>query len=53
MQEIVSKNPKRFRTFANSTKNSSSIPSQMTDGIITVNSYKGVVDTFNSYFCLL
>ena len=50
MQESISTNPKRFWIFVYSTRNSSSIPRQMTDGVMTVNSYEGVADMFNSYF---
>ena len=47
---MLMKDLKSFWTFVNSTKNSSSRPSQMTDGIITVNSSKSVADMFNSFF---
>ena len=50
MQESISTNPKSFWTFVNTTRNSSSIPRQMTDGVMTFNSYEGVADMFNSYF---
>ena len=50
MQGSVSTNSKHFWTFVNSTRNSSSLPRQMTDGVMTVNSYEGVADMFNPYF---
>ena len=44
MQKSISTNPKRFQAFVNFTRNSRSIPSQMTYGVMTGNCYKDVVD---------
>ena len=45
-REYISTNSKCFWIFVNSARNSSSIPSHMTNGVMAVNSYEGVADMF-------